>query len=130
MDANGFLYVVQQSYGSLAVADSIYGLSKWDISGGSPVEVWHVDLDAAPSHNDQANGLNAPATNFNGLALDEPRGRIYVTRKNAERPLHNVLGYDMETGDFWKSFSAAESVVGGLIEDLPGGGGKIGRAHV
>jgi len=124
MDAAGFLYVVQQSYAFLAVADTIYGLSKWDISGGSPVEIWHVDLDAAPSHNDVANGLNGQATNFNGLALDEPRGRIYVTRKNAERPLHNVLGYDMETGDFWMSFSASESVVGGLIEDLPGGGGS------
>ena len=124
MDAAGFLYVVQQSHAALAVAENIYALSKWDISGAAPVEVWHVSLDAAPPHNDDANALNAQATNFNGLALDESSGRIYVTRKNAERPLHNVLSYDMETGDFRTSFAAAESVVGGDITDLPGGGGN------
>ncbi|MCH7642284.1 MAG: GNAT family N-acetyltransferase, partial [Chloroflexi bacterium] len=104
--------------------ENIYALSKWDISGAAPVEVWHISLDAAPPHFDDANALNAQATNFNGLALDESRGRIFVTRKNAERPLHNVLSYDMETGDFRTSFAAAESVVGGDITDLPGGGGN------
>jgi len=123
MDTAGFLYVVQTSYDSLAVADNIFGLSKWDISGASPVEVWHVDLDAAPDHNDVANAMNARATRFNGLALDQSRGRVYVSRKATARPLHNVIGYDMETGAFWDSFAASESVVGGVIGDLPGGGG-------
>jgi len=123
MDAAGFLYVVQQAYDSLAVADNIYGLSKWDISGADPVEVWHIGLDSAPDHRDAANALNARATNFNGLALDETRGRVYVTRKNSSRPLHNVLGYDMATGDFWASFASAESVSGGVITDIPGSTG-------
>jgi len=126
MDSDGFLYVVQQSYDSLAVADNLFGLSKWDISG-TPLEIWHVNLDAAPPHNDAANALNAQATTFNGLALDEPRGRVYVARKDAERPLHNVLGYTMDTGAFWASFSAGESVVDTGTVNLTGGAGSAMR---
>ena len=68
MDTEGFMYVVQQSYDSLAVADNIYGLSKWDISG-TPAEMWHVNLDAAPDHDSSTTAHGAQATNFNGLAL-------------------------------------------------------------
>ena len=123
MDSDGYLYVVQQAYDSLASADSIYGLSKWDISG-TPTEMWHVNLDAAPDRDSTHNANGTQATNFNGLALDEAQGRIYVTRKNAARPLHNVLSYDMATGDFVKSFASAQSIVGTDTTDLPGGGGS------
>lgn len=131
MDSEGYLYVVQQSYDSLAAEESLYGLSKWDVSASPPVQLWHVGLDDAPEHTDRANAFNARATNFNGLALDEPRGRIYVSRKNAPRPRHNVLGYEMETGAFWTSFAASQSVAGGVVTDLPGGGGSsIRDVHV
>ena len=121
MDSDGYLYVVQQVYDSLALADNIYGLSKWDISG-TPSEMWHVNLDAAPEHS--SDSLNAKAIHFNGLALDENKGLIYVTRKNAARPLHNVLIYDMGTGAFTNSFASGLSIVGTDTTDLPGGGGS------
>jgi len=123
MDSAGYLYVVQQVYDVLAVANTIYGLSKWDISG-TPTEMWHVNLDAAPPNDSTANANNAQATRFNGLALDELKGRVYVTRKSTARPLHNVIGYAMDTGAFWKSFASAESVVGGVVSDITTGGGS------
>jgi len=127
MDSDAFLYVVQQSYDSLAVADNIYGLSKWDLSGASPVEMWHVNLDAAPPHDSPQNALNAQATSFAGLALDEPRGRVYVSRRNTDgRPVHNVIGYSMETGELLPgmSFATALSIVGTDTTLLSGGGGN------
>jgi len=124
MDSDGYLYVVQQSYAVLALMDNIYGLSKWDISTLPATEIWHVGLNEAPEHADSlANADDARATNFNGLGLDEARGIVYVTRKNTPRPLHNVIAYSMETGALLGSFASAESVVGGVIENLPGGGG-------
>jgi hypothetical protein len=125
MDSNGYLYVVQQAYSALALAENIYGLSKWDISGKNPVEAWHIGLNDAPDHGESTPNLtNTRATNFNGLAIDEARGRVYVSRKNCPRLVHNVLVYDIEKGDFITSFSAAQSVVGGSVEDLPNGGGS------
>ncbi len=124
MDSDGYLYVVQQSYAVLALMDNIYGLSKWDISTLPATEIWHVGLNEAPEHADSlANADDARATNFNGLGLDEARGIVYVTRKNTPRPLHNVIAYSMGTGALLGSFASAESVVGGVIENLPGGGG-------
>jgi len=122
MDADGYLYIVQQAYDSLALADGIWGLSKWDISG-TPAEIWHVELDEAPAHDSTNNAHGTQATNFNGLALDEAGGRVYVTRKGTARPLHNVIVYNMSTGALMTSFVAAQSIVGTDTTDLPGGGG-------
>ncbi|MCH9028687.1 MAG: T9SS type A sorting domain-containing protein [Bacteroidetes bacterium] len=123
MDSEGFLYVVQQAYAELAIMDNIYGLSKWDISSLPATEVWHIGLNDAPEHSDSLANADARATNFNGLGIDEASGYLYVSRKGTARPLHNVLVYSMATGVFMGSFAAAESVVGGVITDLPGGGG-------
>jgi hypothetical protein len=125
MDADGYLYVVQQAYADLAIMNSIYGLSKWDISSSPATEMWHIGLNDAPEHGDStANADDARATNFNGLGMNEAAGYLYVTRKNAARPVHNVLIYSMSDGTFMGSFASAESVVGGVITDLPGGGGS------
>jgi flagellar hook assembly protein FlgD len=104
IDSEGFLYVVQQAYSDLAVANNIYGLSKWDISGTSPTEVWHIGLNDAPDHGDStANADNARATNFNGLALDEANGRVWITRKNNSSTF-NILAYDISTGAYQTGF--------------------------
>lgn len=125
MDSEGYLYVVQQAYDSIAVEKNIYGLSKWDISGSTPSEVWHVGLNDAPDHSDSAaNAHNARAIHFNGLGIDEASGLLYVTRKNNERPSNNVLVYNMSTGALENSFAAAQSVVDTGVVDLPGGGGN------
>ncbi|MCH7963277.1 MAG: T9SS type A sorting domain-containing protein [Bacteroidetes bacterium] len=124
MDSDGFLYVVQQSYAALAIMDNLYGLSKWDVSSLPAIEVWHTDLNDAPEHADSLANADARATNFNGLGMDEAAGYLYVSRKNTARPLHNVLIYSMSDGTFMNSFASAESVVGGVITDLPGGGGS------
>jgi len=123
MDSEGFLYVVQQSYAELAIMDNIYGLSKWDISTLPATEVWHIGLNFAPEHSDTLANADARATNFYALGLDEARGYLYVGRKNTARPLHNVIIYGMSDGAFFGSFASAESVSGGVITDLPGGGG-------
>ncbi|HED06962.1 MAG TPA: T9SS type A sorting domain-containing protein [Ignavibacteria bacterium] len=125
IDSSGYLYVVQQSYDSLARANNLYGLSKWDISTLPATEMWHVGLNDAPDHFDSAaNANNARATNFNGLTLDEPRGIVYITRKDAERPAHNVIAYNMATGALMGSFASGESVVGSVTTNLSGGGGS------
>ncbi len=103
--------------------DNIYGLSKWDISTLPATEVWHIGLMDAPEHEDSLANADARATNFNGLGLYEADGIVGVTRKNTARPLHNVIIYSMETGALVGSFASAESVVGGVITDIPGGGG-------
>lgn len=123
MDSQGYLYVVQQSYAALAITDNLYGLSKWNVSTMPATEVWHIGLNDAPEHSDSLANADARATNFNGLGIDEASGYLYVSRKGTARPLHNVLVYSMATGVFMGSFAAAESVVGGVITDLPGGGG-------
>ncbi len=121
MDSEGFLYVVQQAHGALAVS----GLSKWDISGAAPVEMWQLGLNDAPDHEDSdANTNDTRAINFNGLAIDEANGILYVTRKNCARPFHNILAYSKEKGELLSSFSAAQSNVDGTIVDLPNGGGS------
>ncbi|MBI9060180.1 MAG: T9SS type A sorting domain-containing protein [Labilibaculum sp.] len=125
MDSEGYLYVVQQVWDALAISGNIYGLSKWDISGNTPNEIWHIGLNDAPEHLDSiANADNARATNFNGLGLDEAGGHVYVTRKHTNRPLHNVMSYNMSTGAFEASFCAAQSIVGTDTTDLPGGSGS------
>ena len=123
MDSEGFLYVVQQSYAALAIMDNIYGLSKWNISSSPATEVWHIGLNDAPEHSDSLANADARATNFNGLGLDESSGYLYVGRKNTARPLHNVIIYRMSDGAWMGDFASSESVVGGVITDLPGGGG-------
>lgn len=129
MDASGFLYVAQQQIDTLAAADNIYGISKWDISGSSPVEIWHSPLTSAPIYRPLPDGSvsPAPASSFTGIALDEPRGRVYVARRNTGgRPLHNVIGYDMTTGDLLTGYSLATalSIVGTDTTNLSGGGGN------
>ncbi len=123
MDSEGFLYVVQQSYAALAIMDNIYGLSKWNISSSPATEVWHIGLNDAPEHSDSLANADARATNFNGLGIDEASGYLYVGRKNTARPLHNVIIYRMSDGAWMGDFASSESVVGGVITDLPGGGG-------
>ncbi|MCF6270803.1 MAG: T9SS type A sorting domain-containing protein [Melioribacteraceae bacterium] len=104
MDSEGFLYVVQTAYDSLARANNIYALSKWDISGATPTEVWHIGLNDAPDHADSAaNANNARAINFNGLAIDEANGRVWTTRKNNSKA-HNIMAYSMSDGTLGDSF--------------------------
>lgn len=133
MDSDGFLYIAQQVIDTMAVDSTYYGLTKWDISGVSPVEVWHVGLNDAPPHSDLDDvGTESPAhaSMFAGIALDEPRGRVYVSRRGTGgRPLHNVVGYDMATGDSLSgfSFASALSIVGTEVGDttlLANGGGN------
>jgi len=102
MDSDGYLYVVQTAYDSLARADNISPLSKWDISGASPVNVWSIGVNDAPDHADSAATANdARATHFNGLALDEANGRVWVTRKNnSAAGILNILAYNMSTGAY------------------------------
>ena len=124
IDAAGFLYVVQQSYSDLAVANSAYGLSKWNISTLPAVEVWHIGLNDAPAHNDSTATADAKATNFNGIGLDEANGLIYVTRKNSPRPSQNVLAYKMLDGTLVGGFASGLSIVGTDTTSLTGGGGS------
>ena len=95
IDAAGFLYVVQQSYSDLAVANSAYGLSKWNISTLPAVEVWHIGLNDAPAHDDSTANADAKATQFNGIGLSEATGLVYVTRQNSPTPSQHVLAYKM-----------------------------------
>ena len=124
MDSDGFLYVVQQSYAALAIMDNLYGLSKWDVSSLPATEVWHIGLNDAPEHSDSLANADARATNFNGLGMNEAAGYLYVGRRNTPRPLHNVIIYRMSDGAWMGDFASAESVVGGVITNLIGGGGR------
>jgi hypothetical protein len=81
----------------------------------------------APEHSDPIANADARATNFNGLGLDEARGYLYVGRKNTPRPLHNVIIYRMSDGAWMGDFASAESVSGGVITNLIGGGGNSFR---
>ncbi len=128
MDASGFLYIAQSQQDTLAATETVYGLSKWDISGASAVEVWHIGLTDAPPHFDPTH--SATASSFTGIALDEPNGRVYVARRQTDgRPLHNVIGYSMSDGALLTgfSFATALSIVGTATGDttqLSGGGGN------
>ena len=125
MDASGYLYIAQSQQDTLAEADSVFGLSKWDISGATPVEMWHIGLDDAPPHNDPTH--MATASSFTGIALDESNGRVYVARRQTDgRPLHNVIGYAMSDGALLSgfSFATALSIVGTDTTNLSGGGGN------
>ena len=83
-----------------------------------------MNLNAAPDHDSTQNAHGTQATNFNGLALDEVNGLVYVTRKNTARPLHNVIIYNMSTGALVSSFASSQSIVGTDTTDLSGGGGS------
>ena len=125
MDASGYLYIAQSQQDTLAEADSVFGLSKWDISGTTPVEMWHIGLDDAPPHKEPTH--MATASSFTGIALDESNGRVYVARRQTGgRPLHNVIGYAMSDGALLSgfSFATALSIVGTDTTNLPGGGGN------
>jgi len=124
MDSEGFLYVVQFSYDSLASAENIYGLSKWDISSLPATEIWHIGLNDAPDYGDSAtNANNTRATHFNGIGLDEAKGYIYVSRKGSSAPLKNILIYSMDDGTFMGAFASAETEKGGVITPIPGSTG-------
>ena len=125
MDASGYLYIAQSQQDTLAETELVYGLSKWDISGTTAVEMWHIGLDDAPPHNDPTH--MATASSFTGIALDESNGRVYVARRQTGgRPLHNVIGYAMSDGALLSgfSFATALSIVGTDTTNLPGGGGN------
>ncbi|MCH7573883.1 MAG: T9SS type A sorting domain-containing protein [Candidatus Marinimicrobia bacterium] len=125
MDSDGFIYIVQAEIDTIAATNTTYGLLKFDISGSTPVEMWHIGLNDAPEH--QFSTSPATASSFTGIALDEPNGRVYLARRNTDgRPLHNVVGYDMSTGAQLTgfSFSSAQSVVDTGTISLSGGGGN------
>ena len=125
MDASGYLYIAQSQQDTLAETELVYGLSKWDISGNTAVEMWHIGLDDAPPHNDPTH--MATASSFTGIALDESNGRVYVARRQTGgRPLHNVIGYAMSDGALLSgfSFATALSIVGTDTTNLSGGGGN------
>jgi len=125
MDASGYLYIAQSQQDTLAETELVYGLSKWDISGNTAVEMWHIGLDDAPPHNDPTH--MATASSFTGIALDESNGRVYVARRQTDgRPLHNVIGYAMSDGALLSgfSFATALSIVGTDTTNLSGGGGN------
>mgnify|MGYP000471702960 FL=1 len=125
MDASGYLYIAQSQQDTLAETELVYGLSKWDISGTTAVEMWHIGLDDAPPHNDPTH--MATASSFTGIALDESNGRVYVARRQTGgRPLHNVIGYAMSDGALLSgfSFATALSIVGTDTTNLSGGGGN------
>ena len=125
MDASGYLYIAQSQQDTLAETELVYGLSKWDISGTTAVEMWHIGLDDAPPHKEPTH--MATASSFTGIALDESNGRVYVARRQTGgRPLHNVIGYAMSDGALLSgfSFATALSIVGTDTTNLSGGGGN------
>ena len=125
MDASGYLYIAQSQQDTLAETELVYGLSKWDISGNTAVEMWHIGLDDAPPHKEPTH--MATASSFTGIALDESNGRVYVARRQTGgRPLHNVIGYAMSDGALLSgfSFATALSIVGTDTTNLSGGGGN------
>ena len=125
MDASGYLYIAQSQQDTLAETELVYGLSKWDISATTAVEMWHIGLDDAPPHKEPTH--MATASSFTGIALDESNGRVYVARRQTGgRPLHNVIGYAMSDGALLSgfSFATALSIVGTDTTNLSGGGGN------
>ena len=117
-DSKGYMYAVQNEITERAVANNTWGLSKWDISATPPVEIWHVPVDSLPSRDHVPVGLiprgisftetitfpNAPATNFIGIDIDEPRNRLYIARRSsnfveAGGPIYQILQFSMDTGE-------------------------------
>ncbi|MCG8607232.1 T9SS type A sorting domain-containing protein [bacterium] len=122
-DSQGFMYVVQNEHMETAVQDDVWGLSKWDVSVEPPIELWHVGPDSIPPSSFEAVGVlprgflgainhpSAPGTNFCGLAIDEPRGRIYAARRDfGGGPLYQILQFDLETGEFQDGLDTSVSV--------------------
>jgi len=119
-DSRGFMYVVQNETPQNALATNVWGLSKWDVSVDPPIELWHTPLDSVPPKDFHAVGLiprpgvtspSAPAANFCGIAIDEPRRRVYVARRNFRGgPIYHVLQFNMDTGQFQEGFDQSVNV--------------------
>lgn len=122
-DSKGFMYVVQNEEKEIAVQDDVWGLSKWDVSTDPPVEMWHVSPDSVPPLSfvpigvlprglgGSINHPIAPGTNFGGLAIDEPRNRVYVSRRDhGGGPIYQVLQFNLETGEFEDGLDTSVSV--------------------
>ena len=138
MDSEGALYVVQQELAPYAVKNTVYGLSKWTGTPGSMVEVWHTQFSDGPpyrkSYKPSVDSVTynldslARASSFVGVGLDETNGIVYVARRNTNgRPLHNIIGYSMTTGQSVPSYSFATGYSIGNAGDttlVTGGGGN------
>ncbi|GEM_PF-1290853 len=139
MDSKGILYVVQQEVAHYAVKNpGVYGLTKWTGTPGSMTKVWQTQFaDGPPYRKSFTSGKDtvkynldsiARASNFAGIGLDEKNGIVYVSRRNTGgRPLHNVIGYSMSTGQSISLYSFATGHSIGNAGDttlVPGGGGN------
>jgi hypothetical protein len=138
MDSQGALYVVQQEVAHYAVKNAIYGLTKWTGTPGSMTKVWQTQFaDGPPYRTSYTSGKDtvkynldsiARASNFAGIGLNEKNGIVYVTRRNTNgRPLHNVIGYSMATGQSISlySFATGHSIGNaGDTTNVTGGGGN------
>jgi len=138
MDSQGALYVVQQEVAHYAVKNTVYGLTKWTGTPGSMTKVWQTQFaDGPPYRKSYTSGKDtvkynldsiARASNFAGIGLDEKNGIVYVTRRNTNgRPLHNVIGYSMATGQSIPlySFATGHSIGNaGDTTNVTGGGGN------
>ena len=138
MDSQGALYVVQQEVAHYAVKNMVYGLTKWTGTPGSMTKVWHTQFADGPlfrkgyksGKDTVAYNLDsiARASNFMGIGLDEKNGIVYVARRNTYgRPVHNVIGYSMATGQSIPLYSFATGHSIGNAGDttlVPGGGGN------
>jgi flagellar hook assembly protein FlgD len=122
-DSKGFMYVVQNEHKETAIQDDVWGLSKWDISTDPPVEMWHVPPDSVPPRSFVPVGVlprgflgainhpSAPGTNFCGLAIDEPRDRAYVARRDfGGGPIYQILQFNLQTGEFQDGLDTSVSV--------------------
>jgi len=139
-DSKGYLYVVQNETSEKALANHTYGLSKWDLSVDPPQEVWHVPVTTLPPSDFKPVGLlpravgfsqltspGAPAANFVGIDIDEPRKRVYVARRGANSreaggPIYQILQFSTDTGAFSDGFDTSVNVYiengDTLVQDL------------
>jgi hypothetical protein len=140
-DSKGYLYVVQNETNEKAIANDTWGLSKWDMTVDPPQEVWHVPTDSLPPSDfepvallprligftDEIDSPSAPAANFVGLDIDEPRNRLYVARRGANSlvaggPIYQILQFSIDTGEFTDGFDTSVNVyiVDGdtIVDDL------------
>lgn len=126
-DSQGFMYVIQNESSENAIVNDVWGLSKWDISVNPPLEIWHVPVDTLPPSDYVPVGLlprqglppitspSAPATNFDGIGIDEPRNRVYVARRGANQfeaggPIYQVLQFAMDSGEFQDGLDTSVNV--------------------